>query len=203
MSRYKNDGTQSATEQFKENDDLIAECDKRIEKAERKHSFRSGNRNENHVFSSEETFNSDKVLQVIDRDIAKCQLQPKRKNFSESLFGNSCENDQCKNNSVGDLDDSFDNEIAVLDVEDNDRTVVEKKIKILQNITLTRPKSRSDSDVDPVIISDDEMFSDVDVVEATPTKRVCRNIQRYRSNFSMKRFVNLLIFELIPQICCF
>lgn len=123
------------------------------------------------VFSSEETFNDISVLQAIDRDIEENQkrsFQTKQKS-SESLFGRSCSDKQKKNGNDGspkqevlELDDSFDEEIARLEPE-NEVTVIKKKqteIKVLQNITVQPKRCATDSD--------DEIFSDTDVVETTP-----------------------------------
>lgn len=133
-------------------------------------------RNEKHVFSSEETFNDDNVLQAIDRDIEenKKRTFQTKNSFSESLFGNSfCEKLKSSNRTSQkkenlELDDSFNEEIALLEPQKADSNEVRQQmrtdIKILQNITLEPKMSEQ------ILDSDDEIFSDIDIVENTPPR---------------------------------
>lgn len=136
------------------------------------------------VFSSEEAFNDDGILQMIDRAIEESKKTEKRRiigeqrSFSESVFGYSSSHkytngnlNDVQNKDVLDLDDSFNEEIALLEPE---VTVLEKKkcgIKVLQNIAVVQRKVMENAPASKKIAdSDDEIFSDVDIVETTPTK---------------------------------
>lgn len=125
-------------------DDVIDKCEKIIKQIE--NNSNSKPQKEKIVFSSEETFNDENVFQAIDCIIEENnKLKDEEKAVSKS------------NNEVLDLNDSFNEEIALL--EQND-------IKILQNITIMEPKQQ-----ELPIDSDEEIFSDIDLVENTPPKR--------------------------------
>lgn len=131
----------------------------------------SKSQKEKHVFSSDETFNDEDILQAIDRDIEEIQKMKssKQNDLSESLLGYSnkavdtTNGNKAQNNK--ELDDSFDEEIALL--EPDDVTIVENKqngIKVLRNVVL-KPDLPEE-----IAASDEEIFSDIDVVEDSPPR---------------------------------
>lgn len=180
-------------------DDVIERCERIIREVEKKPrapiSLSPGTMNEfnrfsdmqkeNNPFSSEETFNDYTVLQAIDRDIeaSKKTLPTKQKSLSESPLKDSYSEEQ-KNKVLVELDDSFNEEIARLEPK-NDK---KNQITILQNITVIEQKAK-----ELINESDDEIFSDIDIVENTPPKkRQPSDLQRMY--FTPLSFNNLFIY---------
>lgn len=147
--------------------DVIERCDKIIKQVEKIHNDsvkpsqinqptddnRIGikSQKEKYVFSSDEPFNDENVLNAIERDI------------EENLrIGHSSKSEKPNvADEVLELNDSFNDDIA--DFETPNVTVMQNKkevVKVLQNIAIVKSK----------IDSDEEIFSDVDVVENTPPR---------------------------------
>lgn len=124
-------------------------------------------KSQKHAFSSDETFNDEAILQAIDRDIEEIRKMNSSYVESQVLSKQTVDNKKVQNDIVIELDDSFDEEIALLDPENDDITVVENKnngIKILQDVAL-KPVIQEE-----IGVSDEEIFSDIDVVEDTPPR---------------------------------
>lgn len=174
LRKYDGLPTSTSLEVSATSNRVIERCEKiikQVEKSSTKHEKVSEQRNyndfkpqkEKHVFSSDEIFNDDNVLQAIERDIEK-----NKKHFSYENQKININNSKVQNNDLIELNDSFDEEIALLDPQNNNATIVENKkenIKVLQNITVIEPKLPRD-----IVDSDDEIFSDIDIVENTPPR---------------------------------
>lgn len=156
--------------------DVIERCERIIKQAD-KHTVTAlqinqnilGNMNTNngksqkHVFSSDETFNDEEILQAIDRDIEEIQKLNNSYAESQVLSKQAVDNKKVQKDVIIELDDSFDEEIALLDPDNDETTIVENKksgIKILQDVVIQ----------EDVGVSDEEIFSDNDVVEDTPPR---------------------------------